>query len=84
MPLCCHTGLAGGIAASGGTADVGARAVSCVMQFFSMWFGFCRIELGGQKRELWKYTIENASVQVQQEEEEREQRVLRDVRTALH
>lgn len=59
-------------------------ALSCVMrEFFSVWFGFCRIELGGQKRELWKYTIENASVQVQQEEEEREQRVFRDVRTAL-
>uniref|UniRef100_A0A8B9BQ08 MKS transition zone complex subunit 1 n=1 Tax=Anser brachyrhynchus TaxID=132585 RepID=A0A8B9BQ08_9AVES len=39
------------------------------------------IELDRQKRELWKYTIENASVQVQQEEEEREQRVFRDVRT---
>ncbi|XP_035199109.1 Meckel syndrome type 1 protein isoform X2 [Oxyura jamaicensis] len=37
------------------------------------------IELDRQKRELWKYTIENASVQVQQEEEEREQRVFRDL-----
>lgn len=68
-----------------GTAGVAAWGCFCVMQeFFSVWFGFCRIELGGQKRELWKYTIENASVQVQQEEEEREQRVFRDVRTGLH
>ncbi|XP_071672990.1 tectonic-like complex member MKS1 isoform X2 [Patagioenas fasciata] len=38
----------------------------------------CRIELDGEKREVWKYTIENASVQVQPEEEEREQRVFRN------
>ncbi|XP_075627548.1 tectonic-like complex member MKS1 isoform X6 [Balearica regulorum gibbericeps] len=38
-----------------------------------------KIELDGEKREVWKYTIENASVQVQPEEEEREQRVFRDL-----
>ncbi|XP_065429199.1 tectonic-like complex member MKS1 isoform X9 [Chrysemys picta bellii] len=37
------------------------------------------IELDGEKRELWRYTIENASAQVQREEEEREQRMFRDL-----
>lgn len=46
--------------------------------------GLCRIEVNGEKREVWKYTIENASVQMHPEEEEREQRVFRDVRTSLH
>ncbi|KAM4648550.1 tectonic-like complex member MKS1 isoform 2-T2 [Amazona ochrocephala] len=38
-----------------------------------------KIEVDGEKREVWKYTIENASVQMQPEEEEREQRVFRDL-----
>lgn len=66
-----------------GTADNIAGSVFCIMGFSPCILGFCRIELDRQKRELWKYTIENASIQVQQEEEEREQRVFRDVRTGL-
>lgn len=59
--------------------------VLCVMgEFSACVLGLCRIELDGEKREVWKYTIENASVQVQPEEEEREQCVFRDVRTGLH
>lgn len=58
--------------------------VPCVVgEFCSYVLGLCRIELDGEKREVWKYTIENASVQVQPEEEEREQRVFRDVSTGL-
>ena len=59
--------------------------ILCVLgEFFPCVLGLYRIELDGEKREVWKYTIENASVQVQPEEEEREQRVFRDVRTSLH
>lgn len=56
--------------------------VLCIMgEFFPRVLGLCRIELDGEKREVWEYTIENASAQVQPEEEEREQRVFRDVST---
>lgn len=56
--------------------------VLCMMgEFFPCVLELCRIELDGEKREVWEYTIENASPQVQPEEEEREQRVLRDVST---
>lgn len=65
------------------TIKVDSNGVITVKPDFTGSKGAYWIELGGQKRELWKYTIENASVQVQQEEEEREQRVFRDVRTAL-
>uniref|UniRef100_A0A8D0H510 MKS transition zone complex subunit 1 n=1 Tax=Sphenodon punctatus TaxID=8508 RepID=A0A8D0H510_SPHPU len=41
--------------------------------------GAYRIELDGEKRELWKYTLENASAQAQQEEEERERRMFKDL-----
>ncbi|NXX83058.1 MKS1 protein, partial [Urocolius indicus] len=37
------------------------------------------VKLDGEKQEVWKYTIEDASVQVQPEQEEREQSVFRDL-----
>uniref|UniRef100_A0A8V1AKL2 MKS transition zone complex subunit 1 n=1 Tax=Gallus gallus TaxID=9031 RepID=A0A8V1AKL2_CHICK len=61
------------------TIKVDSNGVITVKPDFTGSKGAYWIELGGQKRELWKYTIENASVQVQQEEEEREQRVFRDL-----
>ena len=58
--------------------------IPCVTgEFCPCVLGLCRIELDGEKREVWKYTVENASAQVQPEEEEREQCVFRDVRTGL-
>lgn len=39
-----------------------------------------RIETEGDKQELWKYTVHNVSALAQKEEEEREQRVFKDVR----
>lgn len=68
----------GGTAGSGGPIDTCAYSLHnggvfpCVL-------GLCRIEVDGEKREVWEYTIENASAQVQPEEEEREQRVFREV-----
>lgn len=57
-------------------------AILCIMgEFFPCVLGLCRIELDGEKREVWEYTIENVSAQVQPEEEEREQHVFRDVST---
>uniref|UniRef100_A0A8C2RA58 MKS transition zone complex subunit 1 n=1 Tax=Capra hircus TaxID=9925 RepID=A0A8C2RA58_CAPHI len=41
-----------------------------------------RIETEGEKQELWKYTVDNVSSLAQPEEEEREQRVFKDVREA--
>ncbi|XP_062448579.1 tectonic-like complex member MKS1 isoform X2 [Rhea pennata] len=61
------------------TIKVDSNGVITVKPDFTGTKGAYRIELDGEKRELWKYTIENASVQVQQEEEEREQRVFRDL-----
>ncbi|OXB70981.1 UNVERIFIED_CONTAM: hypothetical protein H355_005192 [Colinus virginianus] len=61
------------------TIKVDGNGVITVKPDFTGTKGAYWIELDGQKRELWKYTIENASVQVQQEEEEREQRVFRDL-----
>lgn len=56
--------------------------ILCIMgEFFPCVLGLCRIELDGEKREVWEYTIENVSAQVQPEEEEREQHVFRDVST---
>lgn len=56
--------------------------ILCIMgEFYPCVLGLCRIELDGEKREVWEYTIENASAQVQPEEEEREQRVFREVST---
>lgn len=46
--------------------------------------GLCRIEVDGERREVWKYIIENVSIPVQPEEEERERQLFRDVRTVHH
>ncbi|XP_032056790.1 Meckel syndrome type 1 protein isoform X1 [Aythya fuligula] len=61
------------------TIKVDGNGVITVKPDFTGTKGAYWIELDRQKRELWKYTIENASIQVQQEEEEREQRVFRDL-----
>lgn len=47
-----------------------------------LWLRPYRIETEGEKQELWKYTIENVSSLAQPEEEEREQRVFKDVRAS--
>uniref|UniRef100_A0A8C3PKH9 MKS transition zone complex subunit 1 n=1 Tax=Calidris pygmaea TaxID=425635 RepID=A0A8C3PKH9_9CHAR len=61
------------------TIKVDGNGVITVKPDFSGTKGAYRIELDGEKRDVWKYTIENASVQVQPEEEEREQCVFRDL-----
>ncbi|XP_059685136.1 tectonic-like complex member MKS1 isoform X3 [Gavia stellata] len=61
------------------TIKVDGNGVITVKPDFTGTKGAYRIELDGEKREVWKYTIENVSVQVQPEEEEREQRVFRDL-----
>ncbi|NXT27594.1 MKS1 protein, partial [Syrrhaptes paradoxus] len=61
------------------TIKVDGNGVMTVKPDFTGTKGPYRIELDEEKREVWKYTIENASVQVQPEEEEREQRVFRDL-----
>ncbi|KFQ00515.1 Meckel syndrome type 1 protein, partial [Leptosomus discolor] len=60
------------------TIKVDGNGVITVKPDFTGTTGAYRIELDGEKREVWKYTVENVSAQVQPEEEEREQRVLRD------
>uniref|UniRef100_A0A674JGR4 MKS transition zone complex subunit 1 n=1 Tax=Terrapene triunguis TaxID=2587831 RepID=A0A674JGR4_9SAUR len=60
------------------TVKVDGNGVITVKPDFTGTKGAYRIELDGEKRELWRYTIENASAQVQREEEEREQRMFRD------
>lgn len=70
-----HLSLRGGIAAVGTACPALNLAPGAL--------GMCRIELDGEKRELWRYTIENASAQAQREEEEREQRMFRDVRISF-
>ncbi|OWK52084.1 Meckel syndrome type 1 protein [Lonchura striata] len=61
------------------TIKVDANGVITVKPDFNGTKGAYRIELDGEKREVWEYTIENASAQVQPEEEEREQRVFREL-----
>ncbi|XP_025905978.1 Meckel syndrome type 1 protein [Nothoprocta perdicaria] len=61
------------------TIKVDSNGVITVKPDFTGTKGAYRIELDGEKRELWTYTIENASAQVQQEDAEREQRVFRDL-----
>ncbi|KAM9218643.1 tectonic-like complex member MKS1 isoform 3-T3 [Leptosomus discolor] len=61
------------------TIKVDGNGVITVKPDFTGTTGAYRIELDGEKREVWKYTVENVSAQVQPEEEEREQRVLRDL-----
>ncbi|XP_041881831.1 Meckel syndrome type 1 protein isoform X4 [Corvus kubaryi] len=60
------------------TIKVDGNGVITVKPDFTDAKGAYRIEVDGEKREVWEYTIENASAQVQPEEEEREQRVFRD------
>ncbi|XP_074869551.1 tectonic-like complex member MKS1 isoform X2 [Carettochelys insculpta] len=61
------------------TVKVDGNGVITVKPDFTGTKGAYRIELDGDKRELWRYTIENASAQVQREEEEREQRMFSDL-----
>ncbi|XP_050181562.1 tectonic-like complex member MKS1 [Myiozetetes cayanensis] len=61
------------------TIKVDGNGVITVKPDFTGTKGPYRIELDGEKREVWEYTIENASAQVQPEEEEREQRMFRDL-----
>ncbi|XP_031985929.1 Meckel syndrome type 1 protein isoform X2 [Corvus moneduloides] len=61
------------------TIKVDGNGVITVKPDFTDTRGAYRIEVDGEKREVWEYTIENASAQVQPEEEEREQRVFRDL-----
>ncbi|KFP75612.1 Meckel syndrome type 1 protein, partial [Acanthisitta chloris] len=61
------------------TIKVDGNGVITVKPDFTGTKGPYRIKLDGEKREVWEYTIENASAQVQPEEEEREQRMFRDV-----
>uniref|UniRef100_A0A8C5IKV8 MKS transition zone complex subunit 1 n=1 Tax=Junco hyemalis TaxID=40217 RepID=A0A8C5IKV8_JUNHY len=64
------------------TIKVDGNGVITVKPDFTGTKGAYRIEVDGEKREVWEYTIENASAHVQPEEEEREQRVFREVSTA--
>ncbi|NWI16132.1 MKS1 protein, partial [Crypturellus soui] len=61
------------------TIKVDSNGVITVKPDFTGTKGAYRIEVDGEKRELWMYTIENASAPVQPEDEEREQRVFRDL-----
>ncbi|CAM9703701.1 unnamed protein product [Bubo scandiacus] len=61
------------------TVKVDGNGVITVKPDFTGAKGAYRIEQDGEKREVWKYTIENVSVRVQPEEEEREQRVFTDL-----
>ncbi|XP_075761104.1 tectonic-like complex member MKS1 isoform X5 [Pelodiscus sinensis] len=61
------------------TIKVDGNGVIIVKPDFTGTKGAYRIELDGEKRELWRYTIENTSAQAQREEEEREQRMFRDL-----
>uniref|UniRef100_A0A8C0B273 MKS transition zone complex subunit 1 n=1 Tax=Buteo japonicus TaxID=224669 RepID=A0A8C0B273_9AVES len=58
---------------------VDGNGVITVKPDFTGTKGAYQIKLDGEKREVWKYTIENASVQVQPEEEECEQHVFIDL-----
>ncbi|KGL76243.1 Meckel syndrome type 1 protein, partial [Tinamus guttatus] len=60
------------------TIKVDSNGVITVKPDFTGTKGAYRIEVDGEKRELWTYTVENASAPVQQEDEEREQRLFRD------
>uniref|UniRef100_A0A8C8RQR1 MKS transition zone complex subunit 1 n=1 Tax=Pelusios castaneus TaxID=367368 RepID=A0A8C8RQR1_9SAUR len=61
------------------TIKVDSNGVITVKPDFTGTKGAYRIEVDGEKRELWKYTLENASAQVQPEEEGQEQRMFRDL-----
>ncbi|XP_038615257.1 Meckel syndrome type 1 protein [Tachyglossus aculeatus] len=61
------------------TLKVDSNGVITVKPDFTGSKGAYRIEVEGEKLELWKYTIENVSTPAQLEEEEREQRVFEDL-----
>ncbi|XP_055983732.1 tectonic-like complex member MKS1 [Sorex fumeus] len=61
------------------TLKVDSNGVITVKPDFSGLKGPYRIETEGEKQELWKYTVDNVSALAQQEEEEREQRVFKDL-----
>ncbi|XP_068010604.1 tectonic-like complex member MKS1 [Melanerpes formicivorus] len=61
------------------TIKVDSNGVITVKPDFTGTKGPYRIELDGEKREVWKYTIENVSAQMRPEEAEREQQMFRDL-----
>ncbi|OWK15061.1 hypothetical protein Celaphus_00000617, partial [Cervus elaphus hippelaphus] len=61
------------------TLKVDSNGVITVKPDFTGSKGPYRIETEGEKQELWKYTIDNVSALAQPEEEEREQRVFKDL-----
>ncbi|XP_036693798.1 Meckel syndrome type 1 protein isoform X3 [Balaenoptera musculus] len=61
------------------TLKVDGNGVITVKPDFTGSRGPYRIETDGEKQELWKYTIDNVSSLAQPEEEEREQRVFKDL-----
>ncbi|XP_029068505.1 Meckel syndrome type 1 protein isoform X3 [Monodon monoceros] len=61
------------------TLKVDSNGVITVKPDFTGSRGPYRIETDGEKQELWKYTIDSVSSLAQPEEEEREQRALRDL-----
>ncbi|XP_007430320.1 Meckel syndrome type 1 protein isoform X1 [Python bivittatus] len=58
---------------------VDSNGVITVKPDFTGTKGPYRIELEGEKREMWKFTLENASATVEEKEEAREQRVFKDL-----
>ncbi|XP_047564394.1 tectonic-like complex member MKS1 [Lutra lutra] len=61
------------------TLKVDSNGVITVKPDFTGLKGPYRIETEGEKQELWKYTVDNVSSLAQPEEEEREQRVFKDL-----
>ncbi|XP_005986924.1 Meckel syndrome type 1 protein [Latimeria chalumnae] len=61
------------------TIKVDSNGVVTVKPDFNGNKGPYRIELEGEKRELWKYTVQNASSRINKEEQEREQKMYRDL-----
>uniref|UniRef100_A0A3Q1MGC4 MKS transition zone complex subunit 1 n=1 Tax=Bos taurus TaxID=9913 RepID=A0A3Q1MGC4_BOVIN len=61
------------------TLKVDSNGVITVKPDFTGSKGPYRIETEGEKQELWKYTVDNVSSLAQPEEEEREQRVFKDL-----
>ncbi|XP_036197792.1 Meckel syndrome type 1 protein isoform X2 [Myotis myotis] len=61
------------------TLKVDSNGVITVKPDFTGLKGPYRIETEGEKQELWKYTVDNVSALAQPEEEEREQRVFKDL-----
>ncbi|XP_074079729.1 tectonic-like complex member MKS1 isoform X2 [Macrotis lagotis] len=61
------------------TLKVDSNGVITIKPDFTDNKGPYRIVMEGEKQELWKYTISNVSSPAQREEEEREQRVFKDL-----